>query len=158
MKLTSIIKYFVKKFKKEKKIFRSNNPCNEIELPLYPRTLTTPVISNDPRVNLYDPQYSMTGFTGTYISGSLYDADVNTYTIKLYDKDDFQNLVQLLTLWIDNEKIKLSVKEMAASFEGEKFSEEDIDKFILVLSFEINDQKIKSKFEETHQYWKNIKR
>lgn len=111
-----------------------------------------------PLIN-FNPYMAVSGMT--FASGT-YDAKIDTYTIKQYEKDDFKNLIQLLTLWIDDENIKNKIKEVADTFcgedETEEFSEEDIDKFIMALTFEIDDQKIRNKFEETHQYWKNIKR
>lgn len=104
-------------------------------------------------------QEHMSFSASTFVDfGGVFNANIDTYTIKQYEKDDFENLIQLLTLWIDDLAIKKKVKEVAATFEGEEFSEEDIDKFILALTLEIDDQNIRNKFEETHQYWKNIKR
>lgn len=132
----------------------------------------------------YNRFFAVTGCTISYGYGSYEIPHIDAYTIKAFRKSDFANLIMLLTLWIDDETIKEKVRVCSEKFTKEKikehkkelkdntfivrpskeeepsiYSEEDFDKFILVLTLEIDDIDIRNKFEETHQYWKkSVKR
>lgn len=122
---------------------------------------------------VYNRDFAMTGSTMIIgINGSYSVPDIyhNTYDVKQYTRDDLNNLISLLTLWVDNENVKLQIKETAAQFDNHEvtndefnsdddiFSEEDIDKFIQAITLTIDDSSVRDKIDGTLTYWKNIKR
>jgi len=113
---------------------------------------------------------SMTGYTVSYVGSSYTVPHINTYTLKQYTRDDLNNLISLLTLWVDDEKVKLQINETVSQFDNHEvvndefnsdddiFSEEDIDKFIQAITLTIEDMNVRDKIDGTLTYWKNIKR